>query len=220
MKHHLNSANLMILGMLFFATMLVFLFAVEPRFVGRAVTTTVNITNSTPASCSVEVGAGFNMISFSCITTAQPIGGLVNGSGVVAIYQYVPGSGDLWRVHNPNLPEYVVSDLQFLSRRAGYVAVMSEPAIFSHEGAVPASTLIGLVPGWNLVGYPSLVGRNASVSFASINDSLTEARWYNNTLGAYLVYPDQGGESLVVTVPGQGLWINTTQADTWVVTDT
>ena len=219
MRTTLRTTEMLVLAGLLFFLVLVTLFTLEPDPTGQATTrTTVNITDSTPANCSVIVGAGTNTVSWPCITTATSVTSIINDtSNVDSMYQYVPGSSDLWRVYTPNLPSWVVSDLQFLSRRAGYVLRMNATANFTFEGFIVTSTNIPIVTGWQLVGYPTDDIRNASDAFANINDSITEVRTYNNSLGIYESYLNPGGGTLNTTVPGEGYWINGTQADTWVV---
>lgn len=216
MRHRLALGRIVLAGAFILFGVLALFMAMDPNVTGRATMgVAVNITDAAPANCSVTVGPGLNLVALPCITTAQLREGVINGSGIVAMYQYVPGAADPWRVHNPGLPGYVVSDLQHLSRRNGYVLLMDEERTFNFSGLRVFSTNVPVVAGWNLAGYPSVYVKNASDSFASINDSLTQAQTYNNSAGAYIIYP---GGGLEYTVPGQAYWINATQGDTWAVT--
>lgn len=213
-----RSTAIVLAGAIIFFLILAVLLTLEGHYTGRATTgTLVNISNSTPADCAVTLSPGLNTIGIPCIPTAVPVTGILNGTEYWAAYQYLPGESDPWRVHNPNLPSYVISDLQHLSRRAGYVVIMNSSKSAQISGFRVASTSVPLIPGWNLVGYPSIITRNASDSFNAI-DNLTVARTYNTTLQAYLVYLNPGGGTLLYTIPGEGYWINATQSTTWSVT--
>lgn len=222
MRHSLETSQIVILGGFFLFLTLVLLFTLDTETTGRATTATrVNIINATEANCSFIAYAGRNTVSLPCISTAQLLISTINNSNVFAVYQYVPGSSDLWRVSTQHLPSYVVSDLQYLSRRAGYVLIANATVITNASGLVPVTTTVPIVAGWQLVGYPSISIGNASTEFSNINDSMTEARTYNNSAAVYESYLNstQGG-TLNTTVPGEGYWINGTQSTTWVVTGT
>jgi hypothetical protein len=117
-------------------------------------------------------------------------------------------------VYKTGLPDYVVSDLRFLTRRAGYITIATAATNKSINGTLADSTDIGLVPGWNLVGYPSKTVRNASTAFASINGSITTVVAYDAAMQTFITYPGD----LNLTVPNRGYWINATAASSWTVT--
>lgn len=217
MRHALNISHIVLLGGFSLFTLLFFFTAVEWQFTGHATAgSRVNITSSGPANCTVIAGSGLNTISFPCLSTSTLLGEVVNGSGIIAMYQYLPGESDQWAVFNPNLPSWVVSDLQYLSRRNGYLLLVNETKTMSIQGLSVFYTDIPLVQGWNLVGYPSLSVKNVSTSFSSISATLRQARTYNNTAGAYIIYNNPGG-SLTTTDPGQAYWLNVSSATTWTV---
>ncbi|MBR9700819.1 hypothetical protein GOV11_03060 [Candidatus Woesearchaeota archaeon] len=213
MRHTHHVSNIVIIGFLFLFVTLILLFSLDSHISGL-VTTRVNITASDPANCTIYAGAGYNTVSFQCINIGVQRSSIVNGSGLWAMYQYVPGTSDQWKVHNPTLPAYVVSDLAFLSRRIGYVMLMNSSRVYSASGLTPAYTDIPFIAGWNLLGYPSLNSSNATTEFASISGSMTQVRTYNNTAGIWLYYNNPGG-TLNYTVPGQGYWLNGTASDSW-----
>lgn len=217
MKHDLEMSRIVLLGGFALFTLLFFLTSIEWQFTGYATAASrVNVTGSDPANCTVIAGPGLNTVSFPCLSTSTSLSEVVNGSGIVAMYQYLPGETDQWAVFNPNLPSWVVSDLQFLSRRNGYLLLLDEPKSMSIQGLSVFYTDIPLVQGWNLVGYPSLSVKNVSTSFSSISGTLRQVRTYNNTGGVYIVYNNPGG-SLTTTDPGQAYWINVSAASTWTV---
>ncbi len=216
MSQRLRQAELLLAGFVLFGA-LAWLMATESTLTGRATTSTrVNISQAVPRNCSVSVLAGRNTVSFPCILAGTELQEVVNNTGLTAMYQYIPGAADRWKVYNPNLPSYVVSDLRFLTRTAGYVMVMSAPRTYDIEGYEVFVSSVPIVQGWGLVGYPSFTTRNASDAFATINN-FTEARTYDNPSGTYLSYINPAGGSLALVQPGTGYWINGTRGTTWMV---
>ncbi len=222
MRHEFQMAKIIIVAGLFLLLLLISMFIFEPTITGRYSEsgTTLNVTPSEPANCSFTAYTGLNLISLSCTTTAESVLRFWNGSysGVWATYQYIPGSADPWKVFNPNLPSYVINDLQFTSRRVGYVAVMNSTRTINFTGSIPVSTSVPVIRGWQLVGYPSLAVKNASETLGLINTSITEARTYNNSQGIYESYIPFVGGTLNLTVPGEGYWINGTSLTSWGLT--
>jgi hypothetical protein len=221
MKHHLRIARYTIIGgtVLFLMVALMFL---QGDFAGKATTgnmgSNVRIVNSTPVECTFYAEVGYNLVSVWCLHTAVPITDVIDNLTVQAMYQYVPGDVDGWRVYNPNLPSYVVSDLQYMTRRAGYVAIMDAPTNKTFQGLRAASTDIPLFGGWNLVGYPSNITRSSFDAFSSVNSSVDLVIAYNKTGEAFINYtvPDGSGD-LQNIERRNGYWVNTTAATNWVV---
>jgi hypothetical protein len=219
-RHHVAIAHHWIIGALLFASVFLLL-ALDPSITGKAssgnAATTVMIVNSSPANCTFSAQEGYNIVSIPCLSTATPVYAITNGTPVYAIYQYVPGDTDGWRVYNPGLPGYVVNDLQFMTRRVGYIAYMNGTANRSIEGLRVESTNIPLSAGWNLVGYPSNDTVNSSTAFAGINATLRIAVAYNKSSERFTNYTPGGAGDLQEIAPGMGIWINTTAAATWTV---
>jgi hypothetical protein len=203
--------EIVLLAMIFFCVTAI-LFSMDTGIHGKATSTTVSIVNSTPANCSFDVGAGYNIISMPCLTT-NSIAGFTSGTQTYAMYQYVPDSPDKWRVYNPNLPSWVANDLQYATRRVGYVVIMNASANVTIEGLNVATTDMPLAAGYNLLGYPAFDTRNASDSFGSIA-GFTKAVTYNKSTESFITYPAGG---LIYTIPGQGYWINVTASVIWTV---
>jgi hypothetical protein len=218
-EHKLAVAQSVILGGFLCFLCIVLLFALDLRFAGKAVDvgTTAYIINATSQTCNFTAKTGYNIVSVPCLSTATPIADVINPSSVVAIYQYVPNDPDSWRVYNPNLPSYVVSDLAYISRRPGYIALMRTPESRTINGIEPLYTTISLVPGWNLVGYPSHTTRNASDAFSLINASFTRAMTYDKPTEAFVQYDNPSGGTLRNVTPGSGYWINATANAMWTV---
>jgi len=212
MKEHAKAA---LIGTLLFSTLLFLIVVTNGPPAGKATTSsTVFIVNSTPANCTFDVGAGLNVVSLPCLSSAEDILTITNQTEVLAMYQYTPGTSDVWKVYNPTLPNWTVSDLTHLTRRAGYVVLMNASANKTIEGQIALSTDVPLIQGWNLVGYPSLKVRNISDTFGSVNATVTRVEAYNKTAELYIVYPTG---NLSKFTPGLGYFVNVTASGTWTV---
>ncbi len=214
--HHIAIAQLIIISGFMLFLMIFAFFVIDTGYTGRAVDSTAYILESIPEQCNVSVQAGYSIISIPCISTAENINLIFNGASVGAMYQYVPGDSDSWRVYNPNLPSYVYSDLEYVGRKVGYILIMNSSFTKSINGTKVPYTNIGLVQGWNLIGYPTNVTRNVSDAFSSINTSVTQVLMYNVSSGNFMVYNNPGGD-LEQIIPEQGYWINISQNTVWVV---
>jgi hypothetical protein len=186
-----------IIAAVLFFSILVVIFAGRDLS-GRVTDTTVLIVNSSPITCLFAAEAGYNIISIPCLSSTMPVENVTAGAQVTALYQYVPGNGDPWRVYNPNLPSYV------------YIAIMAAPASVPVEGLNASSTEVPLVVGWNLVGYPSFRIQNISSVIAPINSTITNITTYD---AGVVSYP--GG--LLVFEPYLGYWVNSSVVGTMTV---
>jgi len=213
-------AGVILLGAAFLFAVLLLLFVLEPDGTGRATSATqVRIVNATAYNCTVAGVAGRNLVSFPCISSAEVRSTIVGDVGLWAMYQYTPSTADKWRVHNPNLPSWVVSDLQYLSRRAGYVLILNTSATYTANGSLASSTDVPILVGWSLVGYPSNSTVPIGAGLAGVNASLTEVRTYDPSAVGYRRYFAQSGTgNLTNLTPGVGYWMNGTAGVTWTVT--
>ncbi len=182
------------------------------------VITRVNVTPANPMNCSFTLVSGLNLVSFFCIPNAIPVSQVVGRlSNLEAVFEYEEGSTDPWKIYNPHLPSFVVQDLQSMSRTKGYWVIMSSDENFSLEGLLRVPNYINLLPGWNLVGYPTNEIRPANESFATIDGNFTEVRTYLPSTGGFISYISGIGGVLNQTEPYFGYWINATVGEVWVV---
>jgi hypothetical protein len=182
------------------------------------VVTRVNITQAPPMPCNITFVSGLNLVSFFCIPNAisvnQVVGGLLN---LEAVFEYQEGSNDPWKIYNPHLPSFVVQDLQSMSRIKGYWVIMNSNENFSLEGLLRVPNYINLVPGWNLVGYPTNKIKPVNESFVTIDGNFTEVRTYLPSTGGFISYIPGTGGALNQTEPYFGYWVNVTVGEVWVV---
>jgi hypothetical protein len=79
--------------------------------------------------------------------------------------------------------------------------------------AIPASTGITLKAGWNLVGYPSMTNRLASVTLPAVAERVSV--W--SAASPYVT--DYSDKSLVTMSHGNAYWVRVTADTTWTVTN-
>ena len=183
-----------------------------------AVLSTVNISPLAAQPCNFTAQPGLNLVSFFCITYETPLADVVeNITQLAAIFEYEEGQADPWKVYNPDLPSWVVQDLETLSRTEGYWLDMKSSEQVIVSGGLRIPTNIPLVPGWNLVGYPTNETKSRNISFLTISGNFTEVRGFNNTNKVFINYipPSSGG--LLYTRPNEGYWINITATEVWIV---
>lgn len=184
---------------------------------GKAVTM-VNITPPPPVNCSFTLSAGLNLVSFFCISNMESRDDVVGSlSGIEGIFEYQEGQTDAWKTYNPDLPSFVIHDLNYMSRTEGYWIRMSSSRNFFFEGGLIVPTNMPLIPGWNLAGYPTNQTKPVNQSFASISGNYTEVRAYNTSTGSFISYVPGVGGALTQTESYYGYWINATINEDWVV---
>lgn len=186
------------------------------------VPTTANITQQSQSEmCDFYLQQGWNLVSFHCLSNypdttvaLAPIEGNYR-----SVFSYNPTTAnDSWSVYNPSLPSYVVQDLATMDRVHGYWIYMGAGQQYTLTGAYVKRD-IDLVPGWNLVGYPSKTSDTADNAFASIAGQLTKAYIYNATTDLLQPYypGDPNASTFNATYPFIGIWINATATTTWVL---
>src|SRR4030042_4045304 len=111
-----------------------------------------------PNECNITMESGWNLVSFPCITTDTGLTlFLLNiSNNYDSIKFYDPNSPvDPWKSYSPNLPSWVIQDLSTISRRNGYWIYIENKTKFYLNNSLVTPTLFTLIPGWNLISYPS-----------------------------------------------------------------
>ncbi len=84
------------------------------------VLSTVNIVVSINADCNFTLSNGLNLVSFFCISSLEARDDVIGSvSNLESIFEYQEGESDLWKTYNPNLPSFVVHDLDYINRMEG-----------------------------------------------------------------------------------------------------
>jgi len=217
-EHHAAIAEQVIIGGSLLALTFIALFTLELSYTGMTTGTTAYIVNSTPEICYTSYFSGYNILSFACISTAEPLATVMNNTPLNIMYEYRTSGTDRWKVYNPSLPSYVVSDLNTLTRKNGYITFMGADGIVTFTGSIPSSTSTILTPGWNLVGYPNNATQSVQNAFSTINTSYNIVVTYDQDIPAFISYANPGGGSLQNITVGRGYWVNATQNANWMVT--
>lgn len=188
------------------------------------VVTTVNVSNTTIVPCNIPLNSGINHISLNCISNFQNRTQVLEKTDttvITAFYEYRNGQADQWRVYAPNLPSYVVHDLQSLSRLKGYIVIVEtgQNTLIDFDGFLASSSSIPVFEGNNLIGYPSLIEDTLPEALTTINDTFERVRYFNGS--QYLEFNNTNNASqntLNNLTPTQGYWITMPASDSWQVT--
>jgi hypothetical protein len=116
---------------------------------------------------------------------------------------------DPWKNWNSAKP---AKDLSVLAPSTGFWVTLRGGAEWRIAGSVSAMTAVPLVPGWNLVPYPSFVDRPASVTLAGL--PITEVEGFNASAAPYYLQV-LAGDSILRT--GEGYWLYASSATIWSV---
>ncbi len=105
-------------------------------------------------------------------------------------------------------------DLESHNISNGLWMVASADSVLTVAGRVPDSVTIELVPGWNLVGYPSFVNRDAATSLAGIPYENIEA--FDPSLPPYYLSSMNPNETMTA---GEGYWIYVKSTCVWTISN-
>jgi parallel beta-helix repeat protein len=108
---------------------------------------------------------GWNLVSIPSIQSDTKLGIVlspISGSYIAAQWYNVIDHNDHWK-HNNTSKQANLNDLHNINHTIGFWIYITKPGgvIFKYLGTKPISNqTIALYPGWNLVGYPSLISYN------------------------------------------------------------
>jgi hypothetical protein len=157
---------------------------------------------------------GWNLISIPLIldnTSIDQVLASINGKWDM-IQTYDPMHPGLWRSNCILRPDQL-NDLSDITRSLGFWINITEPnQNLTISGFTPISTNIPLYAGWNLVGYPSLIGIN-------ISDALVGTGYDQPVEGFSGVSPYRTmplPDTYTMT-PGEAFWVHVPADTTWIV---
>ena len=185
------------------------------------VTTQLVIIQPYVATCTFSLQPGWNLIGISCRPSNSSIQAFINESGLklISIHAFdTNDTEDPWKSYNPDLPAWVEQDLNNLDRFNGYWVNSREKHIVNFTGEVVEPTMVELVAGWNLVGFPNLDKVNISDSLKTINNEYSIVYAYNSTDGDWKVYdPNQpwSTQDLQYMSHNLGFWIKMLTPGVW-----
>jgi len=183
-------------------------------FENASMVTRVYVVNSSPAACDVDFPAGWNLVSFFCLSNGISVheGLLPINGDYAAVFGYDPSLAKRWVAYNPSLPIWVVNDLSSLYRERGYWIYIVNETYYSQEGKKKSQAIIDLQPGWNLVGFPTNTTLFINQTLGVVLPSVIAVRSYNASVPSFTYYPptvqtDVLGISLREFGPYYGFWI-------------
>jgi len=173
------------------------------------VTSVVNVTRGAMEECDFEVYEGMNLISYHCINGFAPIQLLFANitESIDYAYSYFETDIDPWKVYNPNLPSYVVQDLNLIEDRRGLWIFMVQNESMYYNGTRSLRTSMDLKEGWNLIGYPTLNDETIDDALSTIEGDYNIAIAYQNPDDTWQTGGPEGDGSLEYITKDRGYWI-------------
>lgn len=108
-----------------------------------------------------------------------------------------------------------LNNLFSLSGKDGYWLKVSEDVSLDVEGAVPSGASINVKSGWNLVGYPRMIGENVVNELTSLGNTVVQMKNLTQTYDSSIPANLAQLNTLSTMVPGSGYWLNVSQDGTW-----
>ncbi len=199
-----------------------------PSIIGHPLMSTrLVIVTANESICNTTFEQGWNLVSFPCLKNDMDIDLFLSNItvGYQSVRYYTPSTpNDPWKSYNPNVPSWVVNDLQDFSRRDGYWINFYNYTGFYINNTLATPTLIDLLPGWNLIGYPSRIVRKVNDTFYQIIPSFAYVHLYNASEPSdywkewtwnTTLYPSN--QDLNYTVLYYGYWIYMNNSDTLII---
>jgi parallel beta-helix repeat protein len=160
---------------------------------------------------------GWNLVSIPRIqpsTKIEDVLSQLNGSYNKVVWYNTTDVSDHWKSYYPSKPPDM-NDLKEIYHTMGFGIQITEPSgiLFKYPGTQPTSNQsITLNPGWNMVGYPSLINRNRT---AALNNIIfgqdIDSIWTFNA--ATQTWQETGSTDYFEL--GRGYWMHSKVTKTW-----
>ena len=193
------------------------------------VTVTMNgntaVTANFVYSLQVSLKAGYNLVSFPTIAGDIAITDLLSSisgqSPMVYAYEACDPAGDLWKIYDSTLPDYV-NDLQYVDSAMGLWIEVDEDVELPTQGLFSATLSIPLCVGWNLISYAGEQAKPVAEALSSISGKYDRVYSYRADDPAdpwkiYDVSVPSYVNDLVTLQPGVGYWIHVSENCTLVI---
>jgi predicted MPP superfamily phosphohydrolase len=166
---------------------------------------------------SITLHPGWNLISLpyiQLIDDPDTIFSSISGSYDAVQWYDVRDKGDHWKHNHINKPADL-NDLQMANHTMGIWIHITNPGgvVFDPPGFRPTEDQsIALSPGWNLVGYPSLItcNRTQALNNTLFGTHVNKIMWYNSSSGNWHDMGENDG-----FVPGRGYWVHALTEHSW-----
>jgi uncharacterized protein (TIGR03790 family) len=155
-------------------------------------------------SDGIYLRKGWNLISLPFEPTDTRISeALMSIDGLYDMIRFYNSSDpiDHWKTYYTFKPS-VFSDLEWIDRKMGVWIHMVNATVLKANGTYYRSTQIPLLAGWNMMGYPSLVGATVGDVFAGI--PLLSVESFVEGMDPYLLERLDNSSSMF---PGRGYWV-------------
>jgi hypothetical protein len=181
-----------------------------------------NNTTPSPNPClkdkqfSMNLKKGWNLISIPVDMSNKTIENVLSSitGNYTMVRSFSPPS--TWKMYDPSHPG--LSDLHMIYPDSGYWINLTGDSNLTVTGREMANTQILVVPGWNLIGYPTFAVQNVSSALSSVTGSYTLLRTYDAVTGWKTYDPSHPEFSdLLQMSPGLGYWIDMTVPDTVII---
>lgn len=134
----------------------------------------------------------------------------INGSYTL-VYAWNATSSS-WKLYNPYAQSPAINSLNYTTVQWGYwINVNASSATLNVTGTQPSSTNIGVVSGWNLIGYPKTTTQLVSTTLTGISGQYTLVYSWNASSSSWKLYNPYAQSaainSLNYSAPGYGYWV-------------
>jgi hypothetical protein len=174
---------------------------------------TVSITvNDTKVTQSISLQQGWNLISLHTQPADMTPSGIFSGH-----FDVIEEVRTLQGVFNTSWPTFL-NTIQQLDLAGGYwVKANVARSDIQVRGITPTSTVINLIKGWNLIGFPSVGAQDTAAVFKPLSDKNAIDRVIGT--GEFYTFDSNALiNSLSSLKPGDGYWVKMHEADVLTVT--
>ncbi len=162
---------------------------------------------------------GWNLISIPFVQSDTNLGNVlssIKGSFTAVQWYNASDFNDAWK-HNCSLKPPHLNDLNDIDHLMGFWIYITKPGgvLFEYLGMEPISNqTIQLYPGWNLVGYPSLINYNRTAGLNNLTfDNDVDAIWTYDSITQK--WKELGASDFFE--PGRGYWVHVKNKCEWKV---
>ncbi len=186
-------------------------------------TVTIVVNEAPLPEISIPLYTGWNLVSFYLQPESTAVADVLSSidSQYDLVYAWDAQAGD-WVQYDPALAATApyANDLTALDHTIGFWINMLQDSTLVLSGTEPATTDIALVPGWNLIGYPSIETRVLPDALESngVTDYSILMAYHVNDTPQWKIYDPVAApysNSLLETTPGWGYWINIGSNSIW-----
>jgi len=164
------------------------------------------VTGNTPDSVPIPLSVGWNLISIPMIQTDTSLGavlGSIAGQWDCVMAYNASDTSSPWESNSIYRPD-ALDELWDIDHKIGVWLSVTSPCTLYVNGVQPVTVRIPLLAGWNLVGYPSHITRNATDTLPlDMVDKVAIA----NLANPYLI-EDTSDLASVQMLPGNGYWVH------------